>query len=153
MAVDGGGDARVDLVHERVQATGGRIAVRAHVDAAAQPARGPLEDHVFLANHRAPVLAPLLDELLPALLLDVVVRDRGRRLGRHWMFPLYGIAFRTKGLHHRIISFRCAPRISPSCSSSRSSASLPRRKTRTTPCTAIAAPIATRGSSKKRARR
>src|SRR5207248_2865788 len=62
MAVNRGDDAGIDLVHERIEAARRRVAVRAHVDAAAQAARRALQDHVILADHRAPVLAPILDE-------------------------------------------------------------------------------------------
>ena len=81
VAVNGRNAAGIDLVHQRVEAARRRVAVRAHVDAAAHAARRRLERHVFLAHHGAPVLAPAVDELGAALLLDVVVRDGGGGLG------------------------------------------------------------------------
>src|SRR5207253_2710644 len=103
MPVDGGQRAGIDLVHERIEAARGRVAVPAHVDAGAHAPRGGLEHHVFLADHRAAVLAPLLDELRPPLLLDVVVRDRGRGLGRHFRWVSYMWNRVPAGAkHHRI---------------------------------------------------
>src|ERR1700740_550997 len=88
MPVHGGDATAIELVHQRVQAAGGRVAVPAHVNAAAHAARRRLEHHLVLAHHRAPVLAPLLDEFGAALLLDVVVGDAGGGLGAHRvLFP------------------------------------------------------------------
>src|SRR5260221_338501 len=86
MPVDGADDTWIDLVDQRVEAARRRIAVRAHVDAGAHAARRALQHHVILADHAAPVLAPILDELGAALFLDVVVRDRGGGLGRHFLY-------------------------------------------------------------------
>src|SRR5204863_9708087 len=86
MSVDGGRLARVDLVHQRIEAAGRRVAVPAHVDAGAHAARGGLQRHVFLADDAAAVLAPFLDELGAALLLDVVMRDRRGGLSRHFRY-------------------------------------------------------------------
>jgi hypothetical protein len=81
--VHGGDAAGIELVHQRVQAAGGRVAVPAHVNTAAHAARRRLEHHVVPAHHRAPVFAPLLDEFGAALLLDLVMRDAGGGLGAH----------------------------------------------------------------------
>src|SRR5262249_49794528 len=84
--VNRGDYAGIDLMHQRIQAARRRIAVPAHVDAGAQAARRALQDHVVLPDHRAPVLAPFLDEFRAALFLDVVVRDRGGGLRRHFLY-------------------------------------------------------------------
>jgi len=86
--VHGGDAAGIELVHQRVEATRRRVAVPAHVNAAAHAARRRLERHVVAAHHRAPVLAPLLDEFGAPLLLEMVVRDAGGGLGAHpVLFP------------------------------------------------------------------
>jgi hypothetical protein len=83
VAVDGGGHAGIDLVHEGIQASGRAVAVPAHVDPGAQSARRLFELHIVLADHRLAIVAPFLDEFLPALLLDVIVGRGGLGLGRH----------------------------------------------------------------------
>ena len=71
------GRARVDLVHQRIQAARRPVAVPSHVDAGAQPARGGDERNILFANDRLAVLAPFVDEFGAALLLDVIVRGDG----------------------------------------------------------------------------
>jgi hypothetical protein len=83
MAMYGGGNAGIDLVDQRVEAAGGPVAVPAHVDAGAQTARGLLEPHILLPDHGLAVVAPFLEEFLPAFFLDVVVRRGGLGLGGH----------------------------------------------------------------------
>ena len=145
---------RIDLVHQRVEAAGRAVAVPAHVDAACA-GRAPSADerHVLLADHRLAVLAPLVDELGAALLLDVVVRGGGLGLGGHATVEGRRImrhgqliaATRSNSpsndarLDHRIA---CGlPCLAAACFRGRSRR--PRRGTTTS--SAIAAPTATRG--------
>jgi hypothetical protein len=48
-----------------------------------------LQRDILAVDHRAPVLAPLLDELGAALFLDVVMRDGGGGLRSHGEAFLY----------------------------------------------------------------
>jgi hypothetical protein len=99
VAMDGGARPGVDLVHQRIQAARGGVAVRAHVDAGAHAAGGRLQRHVLLADHRAPVAPPVLEELGAALLLDVVMRDGGGGFGAHAVLrrvSICGTVFRPR---------------------------------------------------------
>src|SRR6185503_1289011 len=73
MAVHGRRYAGIDLMHQRVEHAGGAVAVPAHEDAGTQAPGGLLELHVLLADDALAVIAPLLEEFLPALFLDVIV--------------------------------------------------------------------------------
>ena len=90
----------------------GPIAVPSHVDAGAQAARGRRQRHVLLADDGLPVLAPLVDELGAALLLDVVVRRRG--LG----FCGHGAA-RRLNIHRRCVTLANVAVRAPCCASVR----------------------------------
>jgi hypothetical protein len=75
------GDARVDLVDVGVHRAGGPPAVRADVQARAQPAARLVHLDVLERDDGTMVVPPVLDELRAALLLHVVVGDLGRGLG------------------------------------------------------------------------
>ena len=104
MAMDGGDHAGIDLVHQRVEAA--RRASRRPSPCRRRCAcrARSAQRHVFLADHAAAVLAPLLDELGAALLLDVVVRDGGRGFGRQGISGYMERRSRNGAIHHRIIS-------------------------------------------------
>ena len=155
--MDGRGGSRIDFVHERVQAASRTIAVPAHVDAGAKAARRGHQRHVLFADHGLAVLAPLLDELGAALLLDVVVRgggvglvdsngpgasynkSKGKRQNGNW-------------LRHEVRRVENVDRVDPRCSLPQP-VWLRNRALETTRSSAIAAPTATRGSSSARSRR
>src|SRR3954462_13515572 len=84
MAMDGRRLSRLDLVHQRVEAARRLVTVPAHVHAGSHAARSGLELDLVPRDDGAPVLAPVLDELGTALLLDVVMRGSGGGLGGHW---------------------------------------------------------------------
>jgi hypothetical protein len=83
MAMDRGRHARIDFVDQRIELTGGPVAIPSHVDAGAEAAGGRRQRHVFLADDALPVLPPFVHELGAAFLLNVVVRRRGLSFCRH----------------------------------------------------------------------
>ena len=89
MPVNGSGNARIDLMHQCIEAARRAAAVRPHVDPSAQTTRGGLERYVLPTNHRLPMAAPFVEELGAALFLHRIVSDRGRGpgLGRHRVVP------------------------------------------------------------------
>ena len=84
VAMDRGGHARGDLMDRGVEVLGRPIAVPARVYAAAETAmRVVVHRHVGALENRLVIRAPFLEQRLPALLLDLVVRDLGLRRRLH----------------------------------------------------------------------
>ena len=81
--VHGGGDARVDLVDQRIHGARRAVAVGAHVDTAPHAPGRVVQLDVGDVYDGVAVLAPLLEERCATLLLHVVVRDSGRGLRCH----------------------------------------------------------------------